>query len=192
MWPLGLTEREGSSGRFSDPGSAVQVVNFWRAHPGQFWLAPKVEIPDGLHVQGTPEARAAFLRLLRDQDDEVRAAASSCLPYFEKDPIRPDEALNLATDPVPEVRAHVARWLGWEAPAVALDPLLELAEDPSALVREHALDSLQRFQFQDARVFSRILQGFEDPAPAVLGQGGQADAPAPVTGGADSPFEARR
>ena len=41
MWPLGLTEREGSSGRFSDPGSAVQVVNFWRAHPGQFWLAPK-------------------------------------------------------------------------------------------------------------------------------------------------------
>ena len=42
MWPLGLTEREGSSGRFSDPGSAVQVVNFWRAHPGQFWLAPKV------------------------------------------------------------------------------------------------------------------------------------------------------
>jgi len=127
----------------------------------------RAEIPDGLHVQGTPEARAAFLRLLRDPDDGVRAAASSCLPYFEKDPIRPNEALNLATDPVPEVRAHVARWLGWEAPAVALDPLLELAEDPSALVREHALDALARFQVQDARVIPRILQGFEDPAPAV-------------------------
>ena len=52
MWPLGLTEREGSSGRFSDPGSAVQVVNFWRAHPGQFWLAPKLQ---DLLLEGLPE-----------------------------------------------------------------------------------------------------------------------------------------
>jgi len=127
----------------------------------------RAEVPDGLHNQGTPGARAAFLRLLRDPDDKVRAEASSCLPYFEKDPIRPDEALDLAIDPVHEVRAQVARWLGWETQATAVGPLLLLAEDASALVREHALDSLKRFQVQDARVFSRILQGFEDPAPAV-------------------------
>ena len=62
MWPLGLTEREGSSGRFSDPGSAVQVVNFWRAHPGQFWLAPKGWVlPPELWFPGpSPEALDAL------------------------------------------------------------------------------------------------------------------------------------
>jgi len=127
----------------------------------------RAEVPDGLHVQGTPVARAAFLRLLRDPDNGVRTAASTCLRYFVKDPIRPDEALDLAIDQVPEVRAQVALWLGREAPAAALGPLFKLAEDPSATVREHALDALGRFLILDARVFPRLLQGFEDPAPAV-------------------------
>lgn len=127
----------------------------------------RAEIPDGLYIQATPDARRAFLLLLRDKDEGVRISASRCLPYFNQAPIRPDEALDLRHDLIPEVRAHVARWLSWESPDIALEPLFELVEDTSGLVRNYALDALNHFLGNDIRVFSRILMCFDDPDPNV-------------------------
>ena len=95
----------------------------------------RAEAAAGLAAQERPETRERFLELLRDPEDMVREAASDCLYYPEKDPIRPEEALDLRFDPVPAVRAHVARWCSWLPASVASNPLLELTQDDYGRVR---------------------------------------------------------
>lgn len=121
----------------------------------------------GVAAQELPETRERFLELLRDPDDTVREAASDCLYYPDKDPIQPEEAMDLRFDPVPAVRAHVAKWCSWLQAPVAVDPLLELSHDVSRQVRTAALDTLGKFLEQDPRVLPRALSGLDDPDPYV-------------------------
>jgi len=127
----------------------------------------RAEAAAGLAAQELPETRERFLELLRDPEDLVREAASDCLYYPQKDPIRAEEAMDLRFDPVPAVRAHVARWCSWLSAAVAVEPLVELSQDVSGQVRTAALDALGKFLEQDARALPQILSGLEDPAPYV-------------------------
>ncbi|WP_306598823.1 HEAT repeat domain-containing protein [Geothrix sp. 21YS21S-2] len=129
--------------------------------------AVRADAAPGLAAQELPETRERFLELLRDPDDSVREAASDCLYYPEKDPIRPEEAMDLRFDPVPAVRAHVARWCSWLPAPAAVEPLLEISQDVSGKVRTAALDALGKFLEQDARALPRILTGLEDPDPFV-------------------------
>jgi len=127
----------------------------------------RAEAAVGIAAQELPETRERFLKLLRDPEDLVREAASDCLYYPEKDPIRAEEAMDLRFDPVPAVRAHVARWCSWLSAPVALEPLLELSQDVSGRVRTAALNSLGKFLEQDTRALPRVLSGLEDPDPYV-------------------------
>ena len=129
--------------------------------------AVRAEAAAGLAAQELSETRERFLELLRDPVDLVREAASDCLYYPEKDPIRAEEAMDLRFDPVPAVRAHVARWCSWLSAPVAMEPLLGLSQDVSRQVRTAALDALGKFLEQDARALPRILSGLEDPDPYV-------------------------
>jgi len=143
-WPRLVNDVDAVLARHAPPAPAQ--VHAWMGDPvpGVRGLAVTV-----IERQYDPDGASDLVPLLADASASVRVvAAAAAIGYPDVRVIASLRGLLFTTDP--QVRAAAASSLGWLRDEPSFPLLLDLLDDPSPVVRRHAIDGLQYYHRREA------------------------------------------